>query len=121
MLECHEDQVVDVAALVEKVSEPVTITTGFGDRPKVDVTIMDDSGENSTASSEFTAWFPKSRNEQYAPDDQLQKLLNSVTSRKPVAFFNLRAQKSAGSASEHASNSKNHPHNKQRKVQHRSL
>ena len=106
LLECHEDQVVDVVALVKKVSEPVTITTAYGDRLKVDVTIMDDSGANSAAISEFAAWFPKSRNEQHGADDQLQKLLNSVTSRKPVAFFNLRAQKSAGSASEHASNSK---------------
>ncbi len=97
LLEAHEDQVGDVVALVKKVSEPATITTAYGDRLKVDVTIMDDSGANSSAISEFAAWFPKSRNEQYAPDDQLQKLSNSVTSRKPVAFFNFRAQNSAGS------------------------
>ena len=58
LLECDEDQVADVVALVKTVSEPVTITTAFGDRLKVDVTIMDDSGKNSAARSEFAACFP---------------------------------------------------------------
>ena len=91
---------------MKTVSKPVTITAAFGDRLKVDVTIMDDSGKNSAAGSAFTAWFPKNSNEQHGADDQLRILLNSVTSRKPVAFFNLRSQKSTDGASEHASNSK---------------
>ena len=55
MLDCNEDQVVDVVALVKTVSEPVTRTTAFGDRLKVDVTSMDDSGKNNAARSEFEA------------------------------------------------------------------
>ena len=102
LLECNEDQVVDVVALVKTVSEPVTRTTAFGDRLKVDVTIMDDSGKSNAARSEFEAWFPKTAGR----NDQLQILLECEQNRKPIAFFNFRAQKSKDSASEHTSHSK---------------
>ena len=58
MLECHEDQVVDVVALVKTVSEPVTITTAFGDHLKVDVTIMDDSARTSPRAASSRHGFP---------------------------------------------------------------
>ena len=57
LLECSEYQVVDVIAFVTQVSEAVERTTPFGDRLKVDVTIMDDSGKKGAASCSFVAWF----------------------------------------------------------------
>ena len=45
LLDCHDDQVIDVIALVKEVSQPEERTTAYGDRLKVDITIMDDSGK----------------------------------------------------------------------------
>jgi len=91
LLECHEDQVVDVIALVAEVSQPVQKTTAHGERLMVEVTIMDDSGKEGAASCRFTAWFPKGANT--AQCSQLQNLIESVASQKPLVFFNLVAQK----------------------------
>jgi hypothetical protein len=101
LLECHDDQVVDVIALVKEVTQPEERRTTYGDRLKVDVTIMDDSGENKAASSKFTAWFPTKA---AIESDQLQLLRECEQNQTPLAFFNLVCQKDKqmASASEHA-------------------
>ena len=100
LLECSEYQVVDVIALVTQVSEAVERTTPYGDRLKVDVTIMDDSGNNGAASCSFVTWFPKSYKR--GEVDQLAKLLEAARDKTPVAFFNLvtHKEKSLDGASE---------------------
>ena len=94
LLECSENQVVDVLAFVTMISEPERKTTAHGERLKVDITIKDDSGSTGAAKSAFTAWFPVTR--KIGAKDHLEEQ-KSVQSRKPVA---------TASASEHADNSK---------------
>ena len=55
LLQCHQEQVVDVVALVAEVSGPQQKTTPYGERLMVEVTIMGDSGTSGAASSKFTA------------------------------------------------------------------
>ena len=85
----------DVIALVKELSQPEERTTAYGDRIKVDVTIMDDSGDNKAASSKFTAWFAKTS----SSNEQLQVLLQCEQNHKPLAFFNLVCKKDEQMAS----------------------
>ena len=91
LLQCPPGQLVDVIALVADVSEPVHKQTQHGMREMVNVTIMDDSGDNSAARSRFTAWFPKRTAHDPCPD--LAKLAAAAREQVPVAFFNLVCQK----------------------------
>jgi hypothetical protein len=106
LLQCPAGQVVDVLVLVTDVSQPVQKTTQFGVRDLVNITIMDDSGDNGAASCQFPAWFPKTLTG--SPCDQLKQLTKSVGDRKPVSFFNLVCQKenATSSASEHGTQAK---------------
>ena len=94
LLQCPPGQLVDVIALVAAMSEPVQKLTQHGMRDLVNVTIMDDSGDNSAAQSQFTAWFPKTPSG--APCDDLAKLIAASQEHVPVTFFNLVCQKEEG-------------------------
>jgi len=87
LLQCPEGQLVDTIALVTDVSSPVCKQTSNGPRMVVNVTIMDDSGTTGAARCKFLAWFPKTLSN--APCDDLARLLDAVTKKEPVAFFNL--------------------------------
>ena len=58
LLQCPGGQAVDVVALVKEVIPELTMTK-FGERNKVAITILDDSGPDGAASCKFQAWFPK--------------------------------------------------------------
>ena len=94
LLQCIPGQVIDVIAIVTNVSEASRKTTAFGDRDLVTVTIMDDSGDKQAAKSEFPAWFPTRTSGE--PCNDLARLIAAVTTRVPMAFFNLVCQEDSG-------------------------
>ena len=94
LLQCPPGQLVDVIALVAGVSKAEQKVTQHGIRDLVNVTIMDDSGENGAAQSEFPAWFPKTFTG--APHEDLAQLVVALQDKVPVAFFNLVCQKDGG-------------------------
>ena len=55
LLQCIPGQVIHVIAIVTNVSEASRKTTNYGDRELVTVTIMNDSGGNQAAKTEFLA------------------------------------------------------------------
>ena len=106
LLNLPDGQVVDVIALVLDVTPPETKTTQYGRRDLVNISILDDSGENGAAISVFPAWFPKSTSGDHCA--ALKKLMDASKSADPVAFFNLICQKEEPmpSASEHGATAK---------------
>ena len=106
LLQCPEGQFVDVLALVKDVSEVKEVETQYGSRQVVDVTIMDDSGKSGASMCTFAAWFPKQS--MRGQCQQLKELIESASTQKPVAFFNLvctKEQTTTG-ASEHGGGTK---------------
>ena len=87
LLNLPDGQVVDVIALVLDVTPPETKTTQYGRRDLVNISILDDSGENGAAISVFPAWFPKSTSGDHCA--ALKKIMDASKSADPVAFFNL--------------------------------
>ena len=85
LLTCPHGQRVDVTALLANMEEPTERQTANGPRLLVEVTIRDDSGEKSAASSSFALWLPASEGGR----NEVATLKECMRTRTPVSFFNL--------------------------------